>query len=217
MKADRLPVRAAEHNAVLPCGGGQEVSETRTLITTLLNHEAAPAEAVWETYLTRVERVGDHVRRGQGGRHRRGEPHLRPGAPIGIPAPGHPGSLGLADRHMASHDPVHDILPGHRVIIAGSDRRSSPRRPALSIPGRQRHSRRAEKARPKFPHATATKVTVTGNRPARQGRGPWNRASSPPRHTGKIHALTPATASQKRTQEQTRNTKLEKPPNATNT
>ena len=27
-KADRLPVRAAEHNAVLPCGDGQEASET---------------------------------------------------------------------------------------------------------------------------------------------------------------------------------------------
>ena len=36
-KADRLPVRAAEHNAVLPCGGGQESpSETCTVITTLL-------------------------------------------------------------------------------------------------------------------------------------------------------------------------------------
>ena len=33
-KADRLPVRAAEHNAVLPCGDGQEVSEACTLITT---------------------------------------------------------------------------------------------------------------------------------------------------------------------------------------
>src|ERR1019366_7559591 len=52
-KADWLPVRAAEHNAVLPCGGGQEVSETCTVITTLLDHEAAPAEVVWETYLTR--------------------------------------------------------------------------------------------------------------------------------------------------------------------
>ena len=32
----------------------------------------------------------------------------------------------------------------------------------LSLPGRQRHSKRAQKARPKFPHATATKTTVTG-------------------------------------------------------
>ena len=42
-KQDRLPVRAAEHNAVLPCGDGQEASETCTVITTLLDHEAAPA------------------------------------------------------------------------------------------------------------------------------------------------------------------------------
>ena len=32
----------------------------------------------------------------------------------------------------------------------------------LNLPGRQRHSKRAQKARPKFPHATATKTTVTG-------------------------------------------------------
>jgi hypothetical protein len=32
----------------------------------------------------------------------------------------------------------------------------------LNLPGRQRHSQRAQKARPKFPHASATKTTVTG-------------------------------------------------------
>ena len=32
----------------------------------------------------------------------------------------------------------------------------------LNVPGRQRHSQRKQKARPKFPHATATKTTVTG-------------------------------------------------------
>jgi Flp pilus assembly protein TadG len=32
----------------------------------------------------------------------------------------------------------------------------------LNVPGRQRHSERAQKARPKFRHATATKQTVTG-------------------------------------------------------
>ena len=32
----------------------------------------------------------------------------------------------------------------------------------LNVPGRQRHSQRAQKARPKFRHATATKQTVTG-------------------------------------------------------
>ena len=53
-KADRLPVRAAEHNVTLPAAGGQErVSETCMIITTLLDHEAAPADAVREAYLTR--------------------------------------------------------------------------------------------------------------------------------------------------------------------
>jgi hypothetical protein len=44
-KSDRLPVRVCEHNAVLPFGGGGP-SETCTLITTLLDREAAPAGAV---------------------------------------------------------------------------------------------------------------------------------------------------------------------------
>jgi hypothetical protein len=52
-KQDRLPIRAAEHNAVLPCGDGEEVSETCTLITTLLDHQPASAAAVREAYLTR--------------------------------------------------------------------------------------------------------------------------------------------------------------------
>ena len=53
-KADRLPVRVAEHDAIMPRGDGkEEVSETCTVITTLLDHQAAPAEAVRETYLTR--------------------------------------------------------------------------------------------------------------------------------------------------------------------
>jgi hypothetical protein len=51
---DRLPVRVAEHNAAMPRGDGkEEVSETCTVITTLLDHQAAPAEAVREAYLTR--------------------------------------------------------------------------------------------------------------------------------------------------------------------
>ncbi|MGH3198424.1 MAG: hypothetical protein ACRDNT_21485, partial [Streptosporangiaceae bacterium] len=51
---DRLPVRVTEHNAVLPAGDGtEEVSETCTVITTLLDHQAAPADQVRDTYLTR--------------------------------------------------------------------------------------------------------------------------------------------------------------------
>ena len=53
-KSGRLPVRAAEHNVILPAGGGtEEPSETCTVITTLLDHRAAPADQVRDTYLTR--------------------------------------------------------------------------------------------------------------------------------------------------------------------
>jgi hypothetical protein len=52
-KADRLPVRVAEHNAVLPCGDGQQVSETWTLATTLLDNTAASAEQIRQACLAR--------------------------------------------------------------------------------------------------------------------------------------------------------------------
>jgi hypothetical protein len=53
-KADRLPIRVTEHNAIMSSGDGtEEVSETCTVITTLLDRRAAPADAVRETYLTR--------------------------------------------------------------------------------------------------------------------------------------------------------------------
>jgi len=51
---DRLPVRVTEHNVIMPRDDGTEgVSQTCTVITTLLDHQAAPADAVRETYLTR--------------------------------------------------------------------------------------------------------------------------------------------------------------------
>jgi hypothetical protein len=50
---DRLPVAVAEHNAVLPCGDGQEVSETCTLITTLLDHHAVDAGEIRGAYQSR--------------------------------------------------------------------------------------------------------------------------------------------------------------------
>jgi hypothetical protein len=212
-KDERLPVRAAEHNAVLPCGDGEEVSETCTLITTLLDHEAAPAEGA-AGVPDQVERLRDHVRRRQDRHHRRGEPHLRPGPALRVPAPGHPGSLGLADchpprpcrrrrrpaqrgcrgprpppqgqcpghrgrgilhRHPSPRDPLHDIFPAHGLIVAdalaaAADAAARAALHILNVPGRQRHSRRAQKARPKFAHASATKQTVTG-----KPRSPYSR------------------------------------------
>ena len=82
---DRLPVRAAEHNAVLPCGDGEGVSETCTLITTLLDHQAAPADAVRDTYLTRWSAsettFGEDKATITGAGNRTSGPVLRSGSP----------------------------------------------------------------------------------------------------------------------------------------
>jgi hypothetical protein len=82
---DRLPVRAAEHNAVLPCGSGEEVSQACTLITTLLDHQAAPAGAVRETYLTRWSAsettFGEDKATITGAGNRTSGPVLRSGSP----------------------------------------------------------------------------------------------------------------------------------------
>ena len=97
-EADRLPVRAAEHNAVLPAVTGRS---SRGLHAD--HHPPGPSGRARGrgpgNTPDQVERIGDHVRRGQGHHHRRREPHVRAGAAVGIPAAGHPGSLGLADRH----------------------------------------------------------------------------------------------------------------------
>jgi Insertion element 4 transposase N-terminal len=84
-KDDRLPVRAAEHNAVLPCGDGEEVSQTCTLITTLLDSRAAPADAVRQTYLTRWSAsettFGEDKATITGAGNRTSGPVLRSGSP----------------------------------------------------------------------------------------------------------------------------------------
>ncbi len=48
------------------------------------------------------------------------------------------------------------------ALAAAADAAARAMLHTLNVPGRQRHSKRAQKARPKFPHATATKTTVTG-------------------------------------------------------
>ncbi len=53
-KEDRLPVRVTGHSVIMPAAGGkEEVSGTCTVITTLLDHRAAPADQVRDAYLTR--------------------------------------------------------------------------------------------------------------------------------------------------------------------
>jgi len=48
------------------------------------------------------------------------------------------------------------------AIAAAADAAARAALHTLNIPGRERHSERAQKAHPKFPHASATKTTVTG-------------------------------------------------------
>ena len=49
-----------------------------------------------------------------------------------------------------------------RALAVAADASARAALHTLNAPGRQRHSPRAQKARPKFPHASATKTTITG-------------------------------------------------------
>ena len=205
-KQDRLPVRAAEHNVILPCGDGKEVSETCTVITTLLDHEAAPADAIRGTYLTRWSAsettFGEDKTTITGAGNRTSGPVLRSGSPrlviseawawlTGTQLTRAGEAAALRGEHAAAralrrkdaapvtadeesftaarHHMIRSMTSTQVTATSSLDALSAAADAAaraclhtLNIPGRQRHSRRAQKARPKFPHATATKTTVTG-------------------------------------------------------
>jgi Flp pilus assembly protein TadG len=206
-KDDRLAVRAAEHNAILPGGDGEEeVSETCTLITTLLDHQAAPADAVREAYLTRWSAsettFGEDKMTITGAGNRTSGPVLRSGSPrlviqeawawltatqlvrataaAALPSQAAAArALRRRNRAMVTADEESFTAVWHHAIrsmtssqvtasssldalAAAADAAARAALHALNIPGRQRHSQRAQKARPKFRHATATKQTVTG-------------------------------------------------------
>jgi Insertion element 4 transposase N-terminal len=205
-KEDRLPVRAAEHNAVLPCGGGEEVSETCTLITTLLDHQAAPAAAVRETYLTRWSAsettFGEDKATITGAGNRTSGPVLRSGSPrlviqeawawltaaqlvrasaaAALRSEAAPARALRRRNHApvtadeesftaARHHAIRSMTSSHvtassslDALAVAADAAARAALHTLNIPGRQRHSQRAQKARPKFAHASGTKETVTG-------------------------------------------------------
>ena len=48
------------------------------------------------------------------------------------------------------------------ALAAAADAAARAALRVLNIPGRKRHSKRAQKARPKFAHTPATKKTITG-------------------------------------------------------
>jgi Insertion element 4 transposase N-terminal len=203
---DRLPVRAAEHNVTLPCGDGGEVSETCTVITTLLDHQAAPADAVRETYLTRWSAAettfGEDKATITGAGNRTSGPVLRSGSPRLViqeawawltatqlvrasaatalrgeaaaaralrredsaPVTADEESFTAAWRHAIRSMASSQVTASSSLdaLAAAADAAARAALHTLNLPGRQRHSPRAQKARPKFRHAAATKQTVTG-------------------------------------------------------
>ena len=206
-KADRLPVRAAEHNVTMPGAGGQEqVSETCTIITTLLDHEAAPADEVRDAYLTRWSAAettfGEDKTTIAGAGNRTSGPVLRSGCPrlviqeawawlAGTQLVRASEAAALRSEHAAAraqrrrdqalvtadeesftagrHHAIRSMTSAQvtatsslEALAAAADSAARACLHTLSLPGRQRHSERAQKARPKFPHTTATKTTVTG-------------------------------------------------------
>jgi len=206
-KEDRLPVRVTEHNAVMPAGGGKEqASETCTVITTLLDHRAAPAEAVREAYLTRWSAsettFGEDKATITGAGNRTSGPVLRSGSPRLViqeawawltatqltragqtaalrgehaqaralrrknsaPVTADEQSFTTARHHMIRSMTSTQVTAASSLEALNATADSAARAilRVLNIPGRQRHSERAQKARPKFPHTAATKQTVTG-------------------------------------------------------
>jgi hypothetical protein len=204
---DRLPVRAAEHNAILPRGDGSgEVSQTCTLITTLLDHRAAPADQVRDTYLTRWSAsettFGEDKTTITGTGNRTSGPVLRSGSPrlviqeawawltatqlVRASAAAalrseHAAARALRRRDQAPVTADEESFTASRhhmirsmtstqvtatsslaALAAAADAAARAALHTLNVPARQRHSERTQKARPKFPHATATKTTVTG-------------------------------------------------------
>jgi Insertion element 4 transposase N-terminal len=206
-KQDRLPVRAAEHNVTMPGADREEqVSETCTVITTLLDHEAAPAGQVRDAYLTRWSAsettFGQDKSTIAGAGNRTSGPVLRSGSPrlviqeawawltaaqlvrasqaaalraeaaaaralrrrsrTPVTADEESFTAGLRHAIWSMTSTQVTATSSLEAIAAAADSAARACLHTLNLPGRQRHSERAQKARPKFPHASATKITVTG-------------------------------------------------------
>jgi hypothetical protein len=206
-KQDRLPVRAAEHDVVFPAGCGKdEVLETCAIITTLLDHEEAPAGQVREAYLTRWSSAettfGEDKATITGAGNRTSGPVLRSGCPrlviqeawawlTGTQLTRASAAAALDSEHAAARaQRRRDALPvtadeesftaawrravrsmtttqvtatsSLDAIAAAGESAARACLHTLNIPGRQRHSERKQKARPKFAHTAATKHTFTG-------------------------------------------------------
>jgi hypothetical protein len=205
-KEDRLPVRVAEHSALVTGPDGGEVSETCTLITTCLDHEAVPAAAVRDAYGTRWSAsettFGEDKATITGAGNRTSGPVLRSGSPQLVlqeawawlagtqlsrasaaatlrseeaaaralrrtstrPVTADEESFTAAWRHAVRSMETTQVTATSSLAAtaAAADSAARAHLHTLNIPGRDRHSPRVQKARPKFPHTSATKQTVTG-------------------------------------------------------
>ena len=204
---DRLPVRVAEHNAVLPCGDGREVSETCTLITTLLDHHAVDAGQIRGAYQSRwpasETTFGEDKTTIAGAGDRTCGPVLRSGTPrlaiqefwawmaatqlVRASAAASLATDTAAARALrrregsspvttdqvsftaARHHAVCSMIQSKvtagtslAALAALAEDTSRATLHTLVSTGRHRHSPRAQKARPAFPHTAVTKKTVTG-------------------------------------------------------
>jgi hypothetical protein len=84
-KTDRLPVRVCEHSVLVTGKNGEEVSETCTLITTLLDEVMVPAGALRDAYPNRwtasETTFGENKAAITGAGNRTSGPVLRSGCP----------------------------------------------------------------------------------------------------------------------------------------
>ena len=201
---DRLPVRVAEHNVVLPCGDGKDVCETCTLITTLLDHHEVDAGQIrgachsrWPASETTF---GEDKTTIVGAGDRTSGPVLRPGSPRLVTGefwawmtatqlvrasaaacltadaaaaralrrrqdsgPVTTGQVSFtAARQHAVCPMIQSRVTAGTSLAALAEDTSWATQHTLTVTGRQRHSQRAQKARPGFPHTAVTKKTVTG-------------------------------------------------------
>ncbi len=205
-KEDRLPVRVAEHSVLVIRPDGEEVSETCTLITTLLDEVTVPAEALRAAYPNRwtasETTFGEDKATIAGAGNRTSGPVLRSGSPRlaeqeawawltstqlvraseaatlrseeaaaralrradAKPVTADEESFTAAWRHAVRSMETSQVTATSSLaaIAAAADSAARAHLHTLNIPGRDRHSPREQKARPKFPHASATRQTVTG-------------------------------------------------------
>ena len=205
-KEDRLPVRVTEHSALVAGPDGEQVSETCTLITTLLDEVKAPADVLRDAYPNRwtasETTFGEDKATITGAGNRTSGPVLRSGCPLLVeqeawawltsaqlvraseaatlrseeaaaralrragarPVTADEESFTAAWHHAVRSMETSQVTATSSLaaIAAAADSAARAHLHTLNIPGRDRHSPRMQKHRPKFPHTSATKQTVTG-------------------------------------------------------